>query len=81
MTTRLADLPEVLSVDQVAEYLGLARNSAYAAVSRGEIRSVKIGRRVLVPRKALEELISPSAQGEAFPSASPAAPLAKQEAK
>lgn len=50
MSTRLAELPEVLTVDQAAEYLGLSRNSAYAAVARREIRSVKIGRRVLVPR-------------------------------
>ena len=76
MSARLAELPEVLSVDQVADYLGLARNSAYAAVARGEIRSVRIGRRLIVPRSAIEQLIAPPAQGEVPPSASPAAPLA-----
>ncbi len=76
---RLADLPEVLTVDQVADYLGLARNSAYAAVGRGDIRSVKIGRGVLVPRSAIEQLIAPAQ--EEVPPASPVAPLAMREAK
>ncbi len=74
MSARLAELPEVLSVDQVADYLGLARNSAYAAVARGEIRSVRIGRRLIVPRSAIEQIIAPSAQGSATPPAGPDAP-------
>jgi excisionase family DNA binding protein len=56
--TRLIDLPEVLTVGQVASYLGLSRNSAYAAVLRGEIPSVRIGRRVLVARRSLEDLFA-----------------------
>lgn len=46
---------EVLSVPEVAEVLGISRNSAYKAVNQGDIPSVKVGRRTLVPRKAFDQ--------------------------
>jgi excisionase family DNA binding protein len=49
---------EVFSVDEVAERLGLSRNSAYEAVRKGEIPSVRIGRRILVSRVALDRLLA-----------------------
>ncbi len=50
--TRLA-----VSVPEAAMMLGLSRSSMYAAVDRGEIRSVKVGSRILVPIRGLEELM------------------------
>ena len=41
--------------------LGIGRNAAYAAAQRGEIPTIKIGRRLLVPRAALDKLLSGSA--------------------
>ncbi len=56
---RLDELPgEVLTVREVAAVLGLARNTTYEAVERGEIPSLRIGRRRLVPREALRTLIA-----------------------
>ncbi len=52
--TRLA-----VSVVEAGRLLGLSRSSAYAAVKRGDIPSVRIGGRVLVPLRRLEELIDP----------------------
>ena len=46
-----------LTVTEVAEALGISRMSAYAAVRTGVIPSVRIGRRVLVPRVALDRLV------------------------
>lgn len=46
-----------LTVEEVGEALGIGRNLAYDGVRRGEIPSVKIGRRLLVPRAALEGLL------------------------
>ena len=46
-----------LTVEEVAATLGISRAFAYEAVRRGEIPSIRIGRRVLVPRAALEKLI------------------------
>jgi excisionase family DNA binding protein len=51
------DLPEVLTVPEVMAVLRLSRNSVYAAIRAGEIPVVRIGRRLLVPRVRLEQLL------------------------
>jgi excisionase family DNA binding protein len=40
------------------QMLGLGRNATYDAVARGEIPVLRFGRRILVPRKALERLVN-----------------------
>ena len=45
------------TVEEAAEVLGIGRNSAYEGVRTGEIPSVRIRRRILVPRAALERLL------------------------
>ena len=42
--------PATYLVDEIARLLGIARGTAYEAIHRGEIPSVRVGRRVLVPR-------------------------------
>ena len=39
-----------ITVGEAARYLGIGRNSAYEAVRRNEIPSIRIGRRILIPR-------------------------------
>ena len=46
------------SVEQAAQVLGIGRTQAYRAVTKGEIRSVKIGKRVLVPTNAIREFLA-----------------------
>jgi excisionase family DNA binding protein len=46
-----------LTVEEAAAMLGISRAGAYEAVQRGEIPSIKIGRRILVPRIALNKLV------------------------
>jgi len=47
----------LFTVQQCAEALGIGRTKAYELVLKGEISSVKVGRRRLVPRWALEKFI------------------------
>ncbi len=47
----------VLTVNEVAKLLGLSRASAYQGVACGEIPSIRVGRRILVPRQALERML------------------------
>jgi excisionase family DNA binding protein len=60
-----------LSVPEAARLLGVSRMSAYSAVREGTIPSIRIGRRVLVPRAALDRLLdgagSTVTQGTAEP--------------
>ena len=55
-------VPLVLDVAAAGRLLGLSRNSAYAAVAGGELPSLKIGRRILVPRDALQRLLEGAGQ-------------------
>lgn len=54
--------PEMLLVSEVQRRLRLSRNGTYDAINRGEIPSIRIGRRILVPRVAFEMLIVSKAQ-------------------
>jgi excisionase family DNA binding protein len=47
-----------LSVDEAAEILGICRTSAYAAIARGEIPSIRINRRIVIPTAAFRKLLS-----------------------
>lgn len=47
-----------LSVEETAKLLGIGRNLCYDRVKTGEIPVIKIGRRLLVPRSALEKLLA-----------------------
>lgn len=44
--------------------LGLGRNAVYAAIARGEIPSIRIGKRILVPKAALDRMLAGAVAGE-----------------
>jgi len=46
-----------MTVQEAARMLGVGRATAYEGVRTGVIPSVRIGRRLLVPRRALERLL------------------------
>ena len=47
-----------LTVTEAANLLGISRNLCYEAVSKDEIPSLRLGNRLLVPRVALEQLMT-----------------------
>lgn len=58
---RVMPIPEAerltLTVEEAATLLGISRAFAYEAVRRGEIPSIRIGRRVLVPKAGLQRML------------------------
>lgn len=66
---------QVFTVPEAGRKLGISRNSAYDAVRRGEIPSIRIGRRLLVPIVALERMLNSAGQygGDEAPSEAPRA--------
>ena len=50
-----------VTVEEAARMLGISRNSAFEAARRGDIPTLRIGRRLLVPKAALERLRDPVA--------------------
>jgi excisionase family DNA binding protein len=50
--------PLTLTAEEVSKLLRMGLNQTYAAIQRGEIPSIKIGRRILVPRQRLLAMIN-----------------------
>lgn len=50
---RLADAPDVLTVEQYAAVMQMGRRQAYEAVRRGDVYAVRIGRSWRIPKAAL----------------------------
>jgi excisionase family DNA binding protein len=46
-----------LSVEEAGALLGISRDLAYDLVAIGQLPSVRLGRRLVVPRRALEEAL------------------------
>jgi excisionase family DNA binding protein len=47
----------VYSVPEAGRLLSLSRATAYSLASQGTLPTIRLGRRLVVPRKALEELL------------------------
>jgi excisionase family DNA binding protein len=45
------------TVPEAAEMLGISRSSAYECVKRGELPAIALGRRIVITRSTLEQLL------------------------
>lgn len=52
-----AEISPILTVPEVATFLGIGRSRAYELVRSGQIEAVKIGRQFKIPRHALLKFI------------------------
>lgn len=48
----------LMSIRELAEYLGVSQRTAWALVARGEIAKVQIGRAVRIPRESAEAFVA-----------------------
>jgi excisionase family DNA binding protein len=46
-----------ISVREAAEMLGIGKSAAYAAVANGEIPAIRIGKRLVIPRYRILNMI------------------------
>ena len=56
MTTKyhsFDELPLTLRVEDLMPILGIGRNTAYELVRSGQIRSIRIGRQLRIPKEAV----------------------------
>lgn len=63
--TKAAPEPLTITIEDAARELGISRNTAYACARTGQIPTVRLGRRLLVPRAALERLLDVQVRGAA----------------
>lgn len=57
-------LPLAISIPEAGKRIGIGRSSAYAAAAKGEIPTIRIGRRVLVPYDALLKKLAAASESE-----------------
>jgi|TARA_R110000744_G_scaffold164947_3_gene282054 excisionase family DNA binding protein len=48
----------VFTVTEMGKILGIGRNAAYNAVSRGDIPVIRLGRRILISKVALDKWLA-----------------------
>jgi excisionase family DNA binding protein len=49
------------TIDEAAKELGIGRNQAYAAARRGDIPTIRIGKRILVLKEPLKRMLQGAA--------------------
>lgn len=47
----------VVTVPEAARLLGISRTHAYELVARGELTHLRLGRRIVIPKHAIETLL------------------------
>ena len=61
--TALADMPDVLTVEEAARLLRIGRTAAYDAARRGELPTIRVGRLLRVPRHRLQAMLGGEGAG------------------
>ena len=61
-----SELPLTLTVEEVAKILGISRAGAYNLVHREDFPTVKVGRRLIIPRDQFRSWVDKEAQGNNY---------------
>lgn len=61
----LTETRQTFTVAEAAQILGIGRTAAYEAARAGQLPTIRIGKRILVPAVALERLLAECGQGTA----------------
>jgi excisionase family DNA binding protein len=51
-----------VTVEEAGRLLGVSRNSAYELARTGQLPTLRLGRRLLVPKAALEKMLAGASQ-------------------
>jgi len=50
-------MKEVMTVDEMRAVLGIGRNKAYDLIREGDVGCVRAGKKILIPRAAVENFL------------------------
>ena len=57
MVEKKNENPDILTVPEAAEFLRIGRTQMYKLIREGGIKYIKIGRRILIPKKYLNDFV------------------------
>jgi excisionase family DNA binding protein len=60
-----SDKPATYTVEEACKLLRIGRNQGYEAARTGDLPSIRMGNRILVPRVALERLLNAAGAAKA----------------
>jgi len=63
MTKRLADAPDVMTVQEALEYLPVGKNWFYERLRDGSIPSRRVRRKIFISREVLQQFLTSAGQG------------------
>ena len=52
------DYPDVVSVEEIRQMLRIGKNAVYTLLKNGAIKSIKVGKRYIVPKKYVAEFLN-----------------------
>lgn len=52
-----ADYPDVVRIDDIQSMLQIGRNSVYTLLKQGLIKSIKIGKKYIIPKSAVIDFV------------------------
>lgn len=55
---RLDELPDLLTVDEYAQWARRGRNQAYQDIKQGRVPSLRLGRAIRIPKAGLRQLVN-----------------------
>ena len=61
--TSYDELPLLLNVKQLAELLGVSDSSVYELIQKDDFPSLRIGKRIVIPKEELRKWISAHTKG------------------
>ena len=57
-TDMFKDYPDVITVDDLQNMLHIGRNTAYGMLKDGAIKTIKIGKKYIIPKQSVIEFIN-----------------------
>ncbi|WP_405358268.1 helix-turn-helix domain-containing protein [Ruminococcus sp.] len=57
MKTMFDSYPDVVSVEEIQQMLRIGKNAVYQLLKEGEIKSIKVGKRYVVPKKYIIDFL------------------------
>lgn len=58
MSRRTGPLPETITVPEAARVLGISRDTAYALARRGDLPTIRLGKRIVVSRRVIDRMLT-----------------------